>query len=170
MTDDDLIARARAMATRAHASQKRKYSGEPYIVHPEHVASILAETGLPASVVAAAWLHDVIEDCNVTSDEIASEVSPEVAQLVLEVTDISHPGDGNRQTRRRIDRDHLAKASAEGQSIKLADLISNTPSIVENDPDFARVYLREKDELLQVLTRGDRSLYRRAAALPRARR
>src|SRR5262245_5507236 len=123
MTQDDIVARARAMATRAHAKQVRKYTAEPYIVHPEEVARIVAEAGLPPAVVAAAWLHDVIEDCGVTADEIAAEVSPEVARLVLEVTDVSKPTDGTRAVRKRLDRDHLATASPEGQSIKLADLI-----------------------------------------------
>ncbi len=169
MSQDDIVARARAMATRAHTGQVRKYTGEPYIIHPEEVAGIVAEAGLPPPVVAAAWLHDVIEDCGVTAEEIAAEISAEVARLVLEVTDVSRPGDGSRLVRKRLDRDHLATASAEGQSIKLADLISNTASIVERDPGFARVYLREKDELLEVLTRGHRGLYERAAAQARRR-
>lgn len=162
MDGRDLIERARAMATRAHAGQVRKYTGEPYIVHPEEVARIVADAGLPAAAVAAAWLHDVIEDCEVTAEEIATEVSPEVAELVQQLTDVSRPADGNRRIRKRLDRDRLAKASPVAQSIKLADLISNTPSIAEHDPEFARVWLREKRELLDVLTKGDRRLYDRA--------
>lgn len=81
-----------------------------------------------------------------------------VAALVIEVTDVSRPSDGNRAARKAKDRDHLAKASPDAQTIKLADLISNTQSIVEHDPAFARVYLAEKEALLDVLTRGNAML------------
>lgn len=166
-SETPLVARARAFATHAHAAQRRKYTGEPYIVHPEEVARIVADAGLPEAVIAAAWLHDVVEDCGVTGGELESEFGAEVARLVLEVTDVSRPEDGNRATRKALDRDHLASASAEGQSIKLADLISNTVSIVERDPHFATVYLREKRDLLEILTRGHPDLHRRASAQAR---
>src|SRR5215213_10166794 len=118
-SDEQLVARAKAMATRAHAGQRRKYTGEPYIVHPEAVARLVADAGLPAAAIAAAWLHDVVEDCNVTADEIAEQISPEVARLVVELTDVSRPEHGIRRIRKAMDREHLARASPEGQSIKL---------------------------------------------------
>jgi (p)ppGpp synthase/HD superfamily hydrolase len=168
-SESALVARARAFATEAHAAQRRKYTDEPYIVHPEEVARIVADAGLPAEAIAAAWLHDVVEDCGVTGSELEAAFGPEVARLVLEVSDVSRPEDGNRATRKALDRDHLARASAHGQSIKLADLISNTTSIVARDPHFAKVYLREKAELLRVLTRGDAGLHARASAqMPRS--
>jgi hypothetical protein len=67
--------------------------------------------------------------------------------------------------RKAIDRDRLAKASGGGQSIKLADLISNSESIVRHDPNFAVTYLAEKAELLDVLVLGDTELMRRARGL-----
>jgi (p)ppGpp synthase/HD superfamily hydrolase len=140
----------------------RKYTGEPHIVHPEAVARLVTEAGLPAAAIAAAWLHDVIEDCGVTADEIAAEVSLEVAHLVVELTDVSRPQDGIRRVRKALDRDHLAGASSAGQSIKLADLIDNTRSIVRHDPGFAKVYLRKKADLLKVLTKGHPMLRGRA--------
>ena len=59
------------------------------------------------------------------------------------------PEDGNRAKRKAIDRDHVAKASRYGKVIKLADLIDNTRSIVEHDPNFAKVYLKEKEALIK---------------------
>ena len=160
-----IVERARSFAAKAHEGQVRKYTGEPYINHPAEVVGIMAPFDFHPRVLAAAWLHDTIEDCGVTADEIAFEFGPDVALLVLQVTDVSRPDHGNRAVRKVIDRDHLAKADYEGQSIKLADLISNTKSIVARDPDFAKVYLREKDELLEVLTRGHPELWRCAAGI-----
>lgn len=62
-----------------------------------------------------------------------------------------------------MDRDHSASASADAQTVKLADLISNTKSIVKHDPNFAKVYIREKEALLKVLTRGNSRLHAAAS-------
>ncbi|MGI9504857.1 MAG: HD domain-containing protein, partial [Geminicoccaceae bacterium] len=105
---------------------------------------------------------DVVEDTEVTSGCIERWFGPEVAALVFEVTDISRPEHGNRQTRKEIDRMHLSKSSPEGASIKLADMIDNTSSIVENDPEFAKVYLVEKRDLLGVLGHGHSGLFKQA--------
>ncbi|GBQ52311.1 HD domain-containing protein [Komagataeibacter sucrofermentans] len=131
----DLISRADAFTAAAHASinQCRKYTGDPYIVHPRRVAQTVKQTGARDEVVAAALLHDVVEDTPVTLEEIRTEFGENVAALVEMVTDVSRPEDGNRRVRKAMDRDHLALASAEGQTIKLADLIDNTASITRYD-------------------------------------
>ena len=85
--------------------------------------------------------------------------------LVRDLTDVSKPEDGNRAVRKEIDRQHTAQASPQAKTIKLADLISNTVSIVEHDPKFARIYLKEKALLLEVLTEGDPTLYAMATKL-----
>lgn len=159
----DLVRRARAFAAAAHAGHTRKYTGEPYIVHPIAVSETLAELGHPDEVVAAALLHDVVEDCGVALETIAAEFGPGVAALVEQVTDVSRPHDGNRTRRKEIDRLHLARATPGAKSIKLADLIDNTRSIVAHDPHFAAVYLREMRALLPVLHGGDPRLHERAA-------
>jgi (p)ppGpp synthase/HD superfamily hydrolase len=83
---------------------------------------------------------------------------PEVAALVGWLTDVSKPEDGNRAHRKAMDREHSAAAPAEAQTVKLADLISNSKSIVTHDPAFARTYLEEKRLMLEVMTKGDPSL------------
>lgn len=148
-------AKARIFATAAHAAvgQVRKYTGEPYIRHPTEVVHILWQYGvLDVHVLAAAWLHDVVEDTQVTIDLIRAEFGDDIAGLVAGMTDVSRPEDGNRAARKAIDRAHMAKQSADCQNIKLADLISNTRSIVERDPQFAKVYLAEKRLLLDVMS------------------
>lgn len=159
-----LIEHARAYATQAHDGQVRKYTGEPYINHPAEVAQIVAGVDGSPEMIAAAWLHDVVEDCGVTLEAIHYHFGAEVRSLVFWLTDASKPSDGSRAKRKQIDREHIAAAPAEAQTIKLADLISNTSSIVERDPGFARIYLEEKRLLLGVLTRGHPVLMERAWA------
>jgi len=145
-------------ATKAHGSQKRKYTGEPYIVHPIAVSEIVKTVPHTDEMVAAALLHDVVEDTPVTIQEIETKFGSKVAELVGWLTDTSRPEDGNRKTRKSIDRLHSADAPAEAQTIKLADLIHNTESIEKHDPSFYKVYKQEKIALLDVLTKGDITL------------
>tara|TARA_E500000178_G_C16809980_1_gene656471 strand:+ start:63 stop:557 length:495 start_codon:yes stop_codon:yes gene_type:complete len=145
-------------ATKAHGNQKRKYTGEPYIVHPIAVSEIVQTVPHTDEMVAAALLHDVVEDTPVTIQEIETKFGSKVAELVGWLTDISRPEDGNRKTRKALDRDHSASAPAEAQTIKLADLIDNTKSIERYDPGFYQVYRQEKIALLDVLTKGDIAL------------
>lgn len=162
----DIVRKAQVYAMAAHAAvgQKRKYTGEPYIVHPGEVASIVASVpGSTPDMVAAAWLHDVIEDTGCTFTDVHMAFGIDIATLVGWLTDVSKPTDGNRVKRKAIDREHTAQAPAEAQTIKLADLISNSKSIMQYDPDFAVTYLAEKKLLLEVLTKGDPGLHAEAS-------
>jgi (p)ppGpp synthase/HD superfamily hydrolase len=157
-----LIERADAFAEKAHAGQTRKYTGEPYIVHPRAVARIVATAGLPAEAVVAALLHDVIEDCEVGAHELRMLFGEEVAALVVELTNVSKGRPEKRAVRKEMDRKALALVSATAQSIKAADLVDNTKSIVEHDAGFARVYLKEIRALIESLTRADALLWEMA--------
>lgn len=159
-----LILRASAFATGAHAAVKhvRKYTGRPYIEHPKAVARIVATVPHTPEMIAAALLHDVVEDTGVTLDLILGEFGPEVGSLVYWLTDRSKPEDGNREKRKAIDRAHSAAAPPAAQTIKLADLIDNTATINQHDPEFAKVYRKEKEALLRVMDKGDPSLMKRA--------
>lgn len=152
-----LTLRALVFATRAHSGQHRKYGTEPYVSHPVAVAAAVERAELPPEVVAAALLHDVVEDCGVDPDDIRRQFGSTVADLVLEVTEVSRPGPP-RAVRKALDRDHFARASSWGQSIKLADVAHNAGGIATTDPKFARIYLPELEDLLRVLTAGDESL------------
>lgn len=154
-----LLAHYYARAAHAAVGQRRKYTGEPYIEHPVAVANLVHSVSNDDNMIAAALLHDVIEDTKVTAQDMNVVFRWPIVSLVLEVTDVSRPEDGNREQRKAIDRAHLAKASPQGQTIKLADLIHNTQSIVEHDPTFAKIYLEEKRLLLGVLKDGHPTLY-----------
>lgn len=161
--------KARDFAAAAHekVGQKRKYTGEPYIVHPEEVAEIVASVGGDEAMIAAAYLHDTVEDTEVTLDEILTEFGADVAELVEMLTDVSRPEDGNRATRKALDLAHTAKASPRAKTVKLADMISNAKDIGQHDPHFSRVYFVEKERLLAVLQEGHPTLYERAWELVR---
>lgn len=161
----DMVEKARVFATAAHAAvgQKRKYTGEDYISHPIEVANILHQAGYRTDEIqAAALLHDLREDTHITHELIRKEFGDYVATLVDGLTDVSRPEDGNRATRKEIDRKHIAKQSSMCKTIKLADIISNSKNILEHDWEFARVYLKEKMALLRVLEDGDVRLWEEA--------
>ncbi len=161
----DFEIRAYAFARQAHEGQVRKYTGDPYILHPISVASIVSKVPHTKEMIAAAFLHDVVEDTDTTLDDIRKCFGDQVAMLVESLTNLSRPEDGNRTERKRIDREHLAKASPQAMTIKLADLINNAQSISIHDPKFARSYLAEMRLLLDVLTAGNESLWHRAKQL-----
>ena len=153
------ITLALTIAKWVHRNQKRKYTNEPYIVHPIAVAERVSEYKHTEDMICAAFLHDTIEDTDVTYETLLNIFGIKIADLVFELTDNSKLCDGNREHRKEIDREFLSHVSSEAQTIKLADLIDNTKSICEYDKKFAKVYLEEKRQLLKVLGRGDTELY-----------
>ena len=158
----DMLAKAIQFAADAHHGQVRKYTGEPYVTHPLAVMKMVQEVPHTSEMLVAAVLHDVVEDTPFEIEDINREFGSLVSLYVDGLTDVSKPEDGNRRTRKAIDRDHTALQGAEVQTIKLADLIHNTYSIQKHDPSFYKVYKREKVELLNVLTKGDLTLMWRA--------
>jgi (p)ppGpp synthase/HD superfamily hydrolase len=160
----DLYTRALMFAVKAHGDQKRRFTHEPYVVHPIAVSMIVRgalerdyNSQVVEEVMAAALMHDVLEDTDVTEAEMQEKFGPTVTDLVKEVTDVLQLG--NREVRTAANREHIAKASFFGKTIKLADLMDNTKSIVEHDKKFAKVYLGEKALALEVLKDGPPLLY-----------
>lgn len=113
---------------------------------------------------AALWMHDLVEDTQITRVLIAQEFGEDVAELVDWLSDISKPEDGNRAVRKAIDRAHSAMSPADAQTLKFCDLIHNTEDILRNDPGFATVYIPEAKQLHALLLKGDRSLWNRLGA------
>ncbi len=161
---DAIVKKAKLFATQAHRriDQRRKYSKQPYDVHLKAVAEVVSSVTDDPEMIAAAWLHDVVEDTPATIEDIEREFGPKVAALVTQLTDVSRPGDGNRSARKAIDREHTAHASTQAKTIKLADLIDNARDICKNDPKFAPTYLAEMGSLLEILKEGDARLLQRA--------
>lgn len=157
---------AELFANNAHSSinQKRKYTNDPYICHPRNVAYLVKIVGGTDEMIAAAFLHDVLEDVApknplFSEEEIIKRFGGTVASYVIWLTDISRLEDGNREIRRTIDRKHTAKSPKEVKTIKLADLIDNSLTITEFDPGFSKIYLREKRLLMPFLEQGNSELW-----------
>lgn len=157
--------KALEFATKAHGEQQRKYTKEPYIEHPKRVAEIVRTVPHTTEMICAAYLHDVVEDTPVSIEEIEQEFGPEIAQLVLELTDefvkenYQHL---NRKKRKKREVERQAKMSPEAKTIKLADVIDNTRDILKNDKDFARRYVPEMEALTEALQGGNFKLLMRA--------
>jgi (p)ppGpp synthase/HD superfamily hydrolase len=153
-----LLQKAIQFATFKHeeVKQVRKYTNVPYIVHPIEVLNIVKQSPTHTEeMLIAAVLHDTVEDTNTTLDEIKDNFGLTVMTYVKGLTDISQPTDGKRPARKKIDRDHSESQSAEVQTIKLADLISNAKDIMVHDANgFGKIYIQEKKELYKVLTKG----------------
>ncbi len=157
----DLIHRAQAFATKAHQriNHQRKYTKAPYVDHLAATAKLVASVTSDPETIAAAWLHDTVEDTAVTIQDVQAEFGKHIAELVLELTDISTPSDGNRSSRKTIDLKHLASASPRAKTVKLADLTNNCIDITKHDARFSITYLSEMAALLDVLKGGNTELY-----------
>lgn len=144
---------AEAFAHHAHRDQKRRYTDEPFIVHPADVVArmLLYVPDATKSMIEAAWLHDVLEDTDTTEEQLRSLFSDETVDLVVQLTKRSKPEDGNRATRKEIDRLYLATVSDEAKMIKCSDIFDNVLSILTHDPEFAVVYLPECRKLVDTI-------------------
>ncbi|HOU85904.1 MAG TPA: bifunctional (p)ppGpp synthetase/guanosine-3',5'-bis(diphosphate) 3'-pyrophosphohydrolase [Spirochaetota bacterium] len=129
--DTDLITKAFAFAESAHENQKRR-SGEPYIIHPVESAVILSDLKMDTATIAAALLHDVVEDTKFSIEDIKTEFGQEIADLVDGVTKISSL---NEKTKQRDQAETLRKMlmatikDARVIIIKLADRTHNMRTI-----------------------------------------
>ncbi|MCC8952849.1 phosphohydrolase [Bradyrhizobium sp. Pear77] len=120
------------------------------------------------TAIAAAWLHDVVEDTDVTLPAVCAKFGSAVALMVFDLTD-TPPAEGmNRERRKRADRLRLEMTGTETQGIKCADLISNTSTISKHNPGFAKTYLPEKRATLEILANAPAPLLEQAWASLRA--
>lgn len=156
-----MTGRARNFAEFHHEGQRRKYTGEPYIEHPARVAELVRARPHTEAMLAAAWLHDVVEDCGVSLAEIFVRFGPGVAFIVHELTDAKIIG-SNRAYRKQVTRARLAAASWEAQTIKCADVIDNVRGLATLDPAFAKVAVPEMRANLEVMFGADPVLRMRA--------
>lgn len=156
---------AKMFAYYHHRGQVRKYTGEPYIVHPAAVVRIVKQVSDSKAMLQAAWLHDTVEDTEATLVEIRALFGDAVARYVDELTDTTTLQDGNRAKRKAAYCSRLAYASPEAQTIKLADLIDNSASILAHDKKFAKVFIPEMKALFGVLDSGDFNLRVQAARI-----
>src|SRR4051794_15780207 len=138
--DEELIAQAYRTAHAAHRGQIRK-SGEPFVYHPLATADILADLGLDATTIAAALLHDAIEDTDLTKEELTTRFGEEVADIVDGVTKLKRlPSANFEETQAESLRKMIVAMSRDVRVIiiKLADRLHNMRTLA---------YLKRENQL-----------------------
>ena len=149
----NLILQAARWAHEAHKDQVRKYNGRPYIEHPMRVAGwATLIDGVQSEHVAAAWLHDVLEDNPKYWSKIVDYVPAPVRIIVKQLTNPSkdYP-DLNRARRKAMDREHLAGVCDTAKVIKMIDRYDNLCDVVDGDRGFQCVYAQESLLLVQAI-------------------
>ena len=149
--DTELLDRAIVFAVRAHAGTERRGKGFPYIVHPMEAVGIVATMTPDQELLAAAALHDTVEDTNVTLEQIREEFGDRIASLVATDSDIPLQ-DMSREESWRIRKqaaiDRIANASHDAKIVALGDKLSNMRAMARHLREQGdRVWLRfnEKD-------------------------
>jgi guanosine-3',5'-bis(diphosphate) 3'-pyrophosphohydrolase len=140
-----LIERAYQLADAAHAGQFRK-SGDPFISHPVAVATILAEIGLDEATIAAALLHDAVEDTDLTLDEVERDMGYDVAWLIDGVTKLEKIGFRSSEHTRAENLRKMIVATAKDIRvllIKIADRLHNMRTLSPLKPDKREIIARE---------------------------
>jgi len=156
----DNVTKAMAAAALAHgmAGQKRRWTGEPYVVHPTRVMHRLERAGYSGDMLVAALLHDVVEDTVVTLDDVNREYGLGVSVLVGQLTAPPRDEFETRGQWRAAMLGKLADACGLAQTIKCADIADNCRDVMTHDPEYGLIYRKEKLAVLAVLTRADPEL------------
>lgn len=157
-----MVNEAMEFARNAHKGQKRNAAwedhGADYFVHPERVAKVAQELGLPPQVVMAAYLHDVAEDTPVTIEEIEAKFGQEVSSMVSGLTNPSKKFPNlPRAERKKMDREHVLTVHENVKIIKALDRIDNLNDFDMAPKDFKILYSNESLLLADALLQGDPS-------------
>lgn len=148
-----LVSKAHGFAAAAHGSigQKRKYTGAPYITHPEKVLFLFQNSGGKyrddPCLQAVCLLHDVVEDTPVTADLLSKHFPMQVVEYVL-ILSKDESFKGTREQRKTHYFARVKQGGGAAQTIKLADLSHNSVNLAHYDPEFARVFAREFEQAI----------------------
>lgn len=123
----EIIERAREFAKEVHKEQKRKINGEPYFTHVDQVAKILSNAGFSDIVVAAGYLHDVIEDTSVTKEDLLAFFGNDVVELVLQNTENKEL---KWEERKGATIQKATNASLETKALIAADKLNNCEDLL----------------------------------------
>lgn len=141
--DTELLDRAIVFAVRAHAGTERRGKGFPYIIHPLEAVEIVATMTSDQELLAAAALHDTVEDTNTTVEQIRAEFGDRIASLVAADSDTPIQGISREESwriRKQAAIDRIASASHDAKIVALGDKLSNMRAI-------ARDYVMQGDNL-----------------------
>ena len=149
--DTQLLDRAIIFAVKAHAGTERRGKGFPYIVHPMEAMEIVATMTPDQELLAAAALHDTVEDTDVTVEQIREEFGERIASLVAAESDVMVEGvseEDSWHARKKAAIDRLANASHDAKMVALGDKLSNMRAI-------ARDYAVQGDKLWSLFHASD---------------
>ena len=149
--DTELLDRAIVFAVKAHAGTERRGKGFPYIVHPMEAVEIVATITPDQELLAAAALHDVVEDTDFTADDIRREFGERIANLVVAESDVFMEGvseEDSWHARKQAAMDRLAAAPRDAKIVAMGDKLSNMRAI-------ARDYAVKGDELWKIFHAKD---------------
>lgn len=134
----NITTKAKEFASYAHRDQVRNDEGKtPYIFHLEEVAELVKDSGGSEEEIAAAWLHDVVEDTEVTMEEVLREFGEEVAYIVNGVTDLPEWIPLSLQERKAKQAERVSKEKDSVKRVKLADQTSNVQIVGKGKLDFS---------------------------------
>ncbi|QDJ96256.1 GTP pyrophosphokinase [Xanthomonas phage Xoo-sp13] len=144
--------------------QTREASGQPYIVHPLEVASLVYALGVEfqyppewlSVAVVAALLHDTIEDTKCTYNLIETDFGVVVRDTVFWLTDVVDKKHGNRRVRKELERVRLTAAPGRVKFVKCCDIIANARTVLADKPESAQMFLTEKMALIDAFVSHNR--------------
>ena len=153
--DTDLLDRAIIFAVKAHHNSERRGKGFPYIVHPMEAVEIVATITSDQELLAAAALHDTVEDTDVTLEDIRHEFGDRVASIVEAESDKNIEGVSETDTwmeRKQAAIDRLRQAPLDAKIVAMGDKLSNMRAIY-------RDYMTKGDSLWQIFHVSDKSVH-----------
>lgn len=151
--------KAAHFAAKCHSGQVRKFSGDPYIIHPISVANKISNNHQEQSLIIAALLHDTIEDCDVKYEDILQHFGRNVAELVKSVTNSCF--EGSRAGRKLAEFSRIAKCSTNAKILKLYDRLDNVEDLESRmisgnaTKSFCVLYARESAMLIDMIGDSD---------------
>lgn len=149
--DTQLVDRAILFAVKAHSGTERRGKGFPYVIHPMEAMAIVATITPDPELLAAAALHDTVEDTDITLDILRAEFGERVAKLVADESDVFTEGKSEDETwhqRKKAAIDRLARAPHDAKIVALGDKLSNMRAI-------ARDYAAQGDALWNIFHAKD---------------
>ena len=149
--DHDIIAKAITFAVENHKGMVRKKTEIPYIVHPMEAAAIVATMTVDPNIIAAAVLHDVVEDTPITLESLRTEFNEIICNLVAEESEDKREGQPESETwliRKQEAIETLRNASVEAKMVALGDKLSNIRAM-------ARDYRKNGEELWERFNQND---------------
>lgn len=146
-----LIERAREMAIAAHGNQS--YGNHPYVFHLDQVAAIAKKLGYSEDIIIACYLHDTLEDTNLTKQEIAEVFGNHIANIVYAVKD----EDGINRKERKSKTYIKIAAMPDAVAVKLCDRIANVQDAISSNPKLLKMYSKEHPAFEEALRNSSNS-------------